>query len=233
LAVRIIETWKRLVGFKTVDDLKKVKGMRSMNIFKWLKGSSESKNKPYESPLSKISGNSSDNKLLKEIIAFYSLAKKKPYEPSIMHDWWEGELRGRTIAFQLWEGKLFVYVGEVVEITEIYLERVSQKNQLPPEDSPQRLDRIVGEGSVLASQFYLVAYPEGAFDYPQLRLPALKDGIPKFSAAVDQIMICENFKGLSFTSDSTATREGIDADLKIALNIVRALEEWSTQQHND
>ena len=88
------------MGFKTVDDLKKVKGMRSMNIFKWLKGSSESKNKPYESPLSKISGNSSDNKLLKEIIAFYSLAKKKPYEPSIMHDWWEGELRGRTVATQ-------------------------------------------------------------------------------------------------------------------------------------
>jgi hypothetical protein len=163
--------------------------------------------------------------LLDQLKAGFGLVKTTPSEPSILDDWWEGRLEGRVVAFQERPDGLMVHLGQIEEITEIYLARVGAGQPLPAEGSPQRLDRIVGRaGAALASQFCLAAHPPGEFDYPQLRLPALRDGIPRFSPSVQEILVYERCRGLSLITDQTATRESLEEDLTLAMAMLEELE---------
>lgn len=165
--------------------------------------------------------------IAQELIAAYGLKKATPYEPSIMQDWWEGSYGTMKLAVREQGRDLVVYLGDIVEVTDIYLVRVSTGEQVPPPESPQRIDRIVGqEGTALASQFVLAAYPEGNFDYPQLRLPELLHGLPRLSAPVHEVAIYENFRGLSLQARHPITRADFESDLRIASDIVRALCSW-------
>ena len=159
-----------------------------------------------------------------EIVATYRLKKARPYEPSLMLDWFEGSYGAVRFAVQEAGAKIVAYLGDVVEVTEIYLVRVPPGGTLPREGSPQRLDRIVGpEGAALASQFVLAAHPTGDFDYPQLRLPEVLHGIPRLSPHVLEVAIYENFRGLSFRTTRSITRPNFERDLEIASEIVAAL----------
>jgi hypothetical protein len=164
------------------------------------------------------------NPLLEELIRLYALVRKTPHEPGIMNDWWEGRADGETIAIQDRGDGIIVYAGDIVEVTGIYLVRIAPGSSGPAGNSPHRLDRIVGaQGAALASRFVLGAHPPGDFDHPQLRLPALRDGIPRLSPSVREISIYENDRGLSLQLDHTATRETAVADLDLALTMVRGL----------
>jgi hypothetical protein len=166
--------------------------------------------------------------LLEQLQAQYALEKAAPPPNSaLMDDWWEGTVDGRTIAFQAQGRETMLFAGEVVEITEIYLVRIdADAAEVPP---GTRLDRIVGaEGAVLAARFFLGAHPRGSFDYPQLRLPALRDGIARLSDSVRELSVFDNFRGLSLRLDERATPETVAADLGRALAMLAALEAGAT-----
>ena len=91
--------------------------------------------------------------------------------------------------------------------------------------SAPHLERIVGPGGkALASKFYLGALPQGQFDFPQPRLPALRDGIPRLSPSVQEVAIFESYRGMSLATDYTASVDTVAEDLKLALAMVEALE---------
>lgn len=164
------------------------------------------------------------NNFIPEIVSAYGLRRARPYEPSIGQDWWEGYYGTMRFAVQEHRGGIIVYVGDVVEVTEIYLGRIRDRSKLPPKDSPQRLDRIAGtDGAEIAALFVLLATPAVDFDYPQLRLPELHLGIPRLSRSVEEIAIYENFRGLFFILNQPISRSDFENDLRIASEIVRAL----------
>lgn len=175
---------------------------------------------------SKKSQGLKSHEFLDQLKKTYNLHQKAPSESSIMGDWWETRLAGRVLAFQERGKGLSVFVGEIEEITEIYLCRPGTDPAIPPAAVSQHLARIVGsEGAALADQFYLAAHPTGDFDYSVLRLPPLRDGIPQLSPSVREIAIYESFRGLSLLTDDTATVETIGADLKLALDMLKAMDD--------
>lgn len=166
----------------------------------------------------------SESPVFQEIISVHGLKKAKPYEPSLMQDWWKGSYGTLRLAVQEQGQVIVAYLGDIVEVTEIYLGRIQPGSKLPPESSPQRLDRIVGrEGAQLAAQFVLLAHPGGDFDYPQLRLPELLHGIPRLSPAVEVIGIYENFQGLFLRIKHPISLPDFENDLRIAAEMVKAL----------
>jgi len=172
------------------------------------------------------------NNFIQEIVSAYGLKKAQPYEPSLEQDWLEGYYGTMRFAVQEWGMDIHVYLGDVVEVTEIYLGRVPPGSTLPPAGSPQRLDRIVGtEGAEIANQFLLLAHPAGDFDYPQLRLPELLHGIPHFSPSVGEIAIYDNFRGLFLILKQPISRADFDNDLSIASGIVKAISSYSGNTH--
>jgi hypothetical protein len=163
--------------------------------------------------------------LLEQLKSVYALEEKTPYESSIMGEWWEGRIGDRSIAFQNRGRGLAVFVGKAEEISDIYLVRRSAGRPVPADASAAHIERIAGpEGKALASQFYLGALPQGRFDFPQLRLPALRDGIPQFSSSVQEVMLFESLLGLNLITDPTATLETMRADVKLALVMIEALD---------
>lgn len=164
--------------------------------------------------------------LFDQLQTIYRLEQRAPAESTcIMGNWWESQLEGRLLAFMEHRQGMAVFLGRVEEITEIYLSRLAPGQALPAAALRQHLARIVGaEGAALAEQFYLAAHPDGDFDYPELRLPPLRDGIPRLSASVREVAIYESFRGLSLITDETATVETIGTDLQLAVDMLKALE---------
>ncbi len=165
------------------------------------------------------------NALLEELAGYYQLYEERSHEDSIASssfpNWFAGTVSDCFLAMRD-HGFLEVYVGEVVEITEIYLGRVSLSNPLPKDGSPQRLDRIEGlAGSRLAREYFLWAYEEGA-DVPELRLPALRDGLARLSPSVFEAGFFPRGLQLSITSDE-ATLASVRADVVLAVAMVKAL----------
>jgi hypothetical protein len=121
---------------------------------------------------------------------------------------------------------LFLYLGEPVEITSIYLVRARSGESRALSATQQDLERIAGnECNGIAKHFRLGASPSGKFfDIPELRLPALCDGLPRLSPSVSEVMIFENLRGLALTLDESATIFSVEQDLPIAHAILDALE---------
>lgn len=157
------------------------------------------------------------------IVEAYGLEEAQAYDLSITFSWWEGVIEGTPFAIQEIGGRFQLYVGAIVEVTEIYLIRVGPQTPLPAEGSPGRLDRIAGKENPLARRFFLASYPTGDFDYPQLRVPGVGDGILSLSPTVREVAIRENFRGLSLEIDPPVSREHFDRDLQGAIGIVKAL----------
>lgn len=163
---------------------------------------------------------------LSSLIQRYSLEKKTLSDPSISGQWWEGLDGHRLLAFVERGKTLFLYLGEPVEITSIYLVRASSGEPRALGATQQDLERIAGsECNGIARHFRLGASPPGRlFDIPELRLPALCDGLPRLSASVREEMVFENLRGLALTLDDSATIFGVEQDLPIAHAILDALE---------
>jgi hypothetical protein len=164
--------------------------------------------------------------LLGALIERYGLKKSRPRESVLMVDWWEGRHKGRLIAFVEMGMKLAMYLGEAPGETEIYLVRAAPDDAPDLEATKKDIARICGgQGAALAASFRLAATPsEKLFDIPQLRLPALRDGVPRLSPSVLAVMINESMRGLSLLMAKGATQESVAADLEIAHALLSALE---------
>ena len=143
-----------------------------------------------------------------------------------MGDWWEGRHDARLIAFDERGGHLFLYLGEPAEVTEILLVTASPGESRALSATRRHIVRIAGtEGAALAARFRLGASPAGeVFDMPALRLSSLRDGLPRLSAAVHEVSIFDNMRGLVLTLDVTTSPETIAVDIEIALAVLRDLE---------
>jgi hypothetical protein len=82
------------------------------------------------------------------------------------------------------------------------------------------------------TEIYLVREASGAFalgagsemDFPELRLPALRQGLAALSASVKEFHIYENRAGVSLQLAPGATPETIERDLDTARAILKAVE---------
>jgi len=165
-----------------------------------------------------------DSELLEELAQAYGLTNKECGFDHMNNDpWWEGVMMGQMVALMSWGDMISLFVGEVEEITEVYLGRVGPDTPLPKEDSPQRLDRIVGEdGKALAQEFILLAYPKEEFDIPDLRIQTIRDSLPELSPAVSEVGFFTRGMQL-FINEKQATLKNVDADLKLAVKMVSAM----------
>lgn len=164
--------------------------------------------------------------LLGELIGRYGLKRTdSPEDAGLGGEWSEGRYEGRLIAFDERGRNLFLYLGEPAEVTEIYLVAASPGESQALADTRRQIERIGGaEGTALAARFRLGASPSGdRFDIPALRLPALREGLPRLSASVREVSIFDNLGGLALTLDDAATLDSIAADLDIAHAALRAL----------
>ena len=161
--------------------------------------------------------------LLEELKPAYTLAETEAPEP-LMGTWWQCAIGGWTVAFKDMAGLLGMFIGEVDECADPYLVRVPEPDDLPDEDSPQRLDRIVGaEGIAVAQQWVLGIFPEDdEIEYPQLRLASVREGLVHFSPAVAEVLFSQ--RGIELLMQAkVATLDTIAADLRLALRMVEAL----------
>jgi hypothetical protein len=138
--------------------------------------------------------------LLRALVERYGLERKKPPpESALSGTWWEQPPNDDLLlAFQDRGGEVAAFLGEPVEITEIYLVR---------------------EG---AGDFRLAAGNE--MDFPELRLPAVKAGLAKLTASVKDFQVFENRACVELLFDSTATPETVAQDLDTARAILKAVE---------
>ena len=146
--------------------------------------------------------------LLGALIERFGLQKKPCPEASLMGDWWEGKHEGRMLGFTGPGERLTLFLGVPAEVTEIYLVRATPGDAADLEATGRDIARIAGaEGAALAAAFRLGATPPGAlFDIPQLRLPALRDGVPRLSASVLEVQIYDTWKGLALKLGPGTTR---------------------------
>ena len=163
--------------------------------------------------------------LLTALIQRFGLQMKPCPDRSMMGDWWEGRHEGRVLGFRALGKWLALYLGAPAEITEIYLVRATPQDGADLEATKRDIARIAGpEGAALAAAFRLGATPpEALFDIPELRLPALRDGVPRLSAAVLDVQIYDTWQGLELKLGPGATVQTVEADLAIAHEVLTAV----------
>ena len=130
--------------------------------------------------------------LLGAVIERYGLEEQAPPpESALVGTWWEQPPNDDLLLAFLERGAdLVAFLGEPTEITEIYLLR---------------------DGS---GAFALGAGNE--MDFPELRLPAVKERLAKLSASVKEFALFETHDGLSLQFAPGATPETIEQDLETA-----------------
>lgn len=159
---------------------------------------------------------------LADIAKAYTLKEKEPYEESIGGTWWEGETGATRFAVQENSGRLFVHIGTIAEITEIYLGRATAQQPLPPAGSPARIDPFVGNHAA-ARQFSLQAHPQGTFDLPLLRKRGVADALVGLSPFVSEVMIYDNGQGVTLLMEGGFARADFDRDLAAGVALVKAI----------
>ncbi len=172
---------------------------------------------------------SKDKEVREWIWKNYTLTKKKSFVERIASsdspDWWEGKLNGRFIAFHDPDNPYHfeIFVGKIDKEPSVNLKRIYPSNPEPKKDFEQRLDRFVGEeGRELAKNFLLYTNAP-APDYPQLRIPQLRDALLKLSSSVYFVSIYN--KGVEIrVGKQQATPETIKVDVQLALSVVTTLE---------
>lgn len=161
---------------------------------------------------------------LADVVKAYQLQEKESYEPSLAGLWWEGVAGVTRFAVVEYGERLFVHIGTIAEITDIYLGRATADRPLPAEGSPGRIDRIVNNHPA-ARQFSLLAWPNGAFDLPRLRTPGVLDCLTRTSPAVAEVMIYDTYQGVTLVLRGTQSRADFDRDLEQGVGMVQALGE--------
>lgn len=142
--------------------------------------------------------------------------------------WQESDVDGMRVGFQAGDRFLIAHLGDFdadrEQRTELYLGTLSPSEEFPPGDSEQRIDRFLDEtGQPLARRFIL--YATGPSDYPQLRIPAVRDGLISLSDSILEVGVYED-GGMQLQFDtSKATAVSVADDVRHAVAMVRALDE--------
>lgn len=122
---------------------------------------------------------------------------KPPPESALSGTWWaQPPGNGLSLAFLARGADVVAFLGEPVEITEIYLARAP------------------------AGEFRLGAGSES--DFPQLRLPAVRAGLARLSAAVKEFQLFENHAGVALQFAAGASAEEVAQDLATARELLVA-----------
>jgi len=135
--------------------------------------------------------------LLGAVIERHKMEKAKPPTGSgLAGEWWEQPPDDDLLVAAMARGdKLVVFLGEPVEITDIYLVR---------EGAGFRL----GAGNEM--------------DFPELRRPAMREALARLSGAVEEVQVYETRDGLSLQFGAGATLEQVEADLAVARDVLNA-----------
>lgn len=145
-------------------------------------------------------------------------------ETEFLGRWWEGTERGRRFAFQPMGKGIAIFAGDfepdAEQISSVYLSQVDDAAPLPPDDSPRRLLRVLGdEGAELDARFILNATGGTC---PELRSTAVRSALIGLSDSVREVMLFES-AGVELVTDESATSESLRADLDRALELHGAL----------
>lgn len=182
---------------------------------------------------SKASGNASKNTeqskaLIGELKAQYGLIQKPtPAGSALSGLWWQGTVDtggGSTqVAFMASATGLATFIGTPQEISDIYLIRARSAKELPSHNHKSNLHHILGaEGMTISNTWYLGAHPDGAFDYPELRLEPVSKALRELSEGVSEIMIFPS--GIKMLMDvEKATDSTINSDLQHAQVIMNSV----------
>jgi len=137
--------------------------------------------------------------LLGQLVEHFELEKRMPPpESAILGEWWEQPPNDDLLlAVQQRGDKIVVFFGEPAEVTEIYLVRAGAAWRLAAGSEPQ---------------------------FPELRLPEVKEGLAKLSPWVEELQVFETREGVSMQYGPGATLATIEADLETAHRILHAVE---------
>ncbi|MDH4162200.1 MAG: hypothetical protein OEW15_05860 [Nitrospirota bacterium] len=193
-----------------------------MGFFDRFKGESAAGKKPHAPDQQAPPHSAAPRLSLADIAKAYGLKEKESYEPSIEGTWWEGETGVTRFAVMENRGRLFVHIGTIAEIAEIYLGRATAQRPLPPEGSPGRIAGIV-QGHGAGRQFCLLAYPQGTFDLPLLRQRGVADALVRLSPFVNEVMIYDNYQGATLLLEGGYARADFDRDLAAGVELVQAI----------
>ena len=139
--------------------------------------------------------------LLDALKSSHELQKKSPPpESSLMQVWWEGRHEGKTLAFMQWQAGTRLFLGEVVEVSSMYLWRAAPGEAFRPGFEPP------------------------AAGFPQMQIAGVGGGIARLSPSVRDVQLYENDRGLSLLLGAEATPESVASDLAVASDMLRALE---------
>lgn len=135
--------------------------------------------------------------LLGAMIERHRMEKAKPPAASgLTGEWWEQPPDDDLLVAAMARGdRLVVFLGEPAEVTDIYLVRDGAGFRL-------------GAGSDM--------------DFPELRRPAMREALARFSSAVEEVQVYDTREGVSLQFGAAATLEQVEADLAIAREVLIA-----------
>jgi hypothetical protein len=163
-----------------------------------------------------------------EVSALLKAFDLRERDTGFLGSWQEAAVDGSRVGFQLGDLFLIAHVGRFdadrEQLTELYLGTVCPSEEFPGEDSDQRIDRFLDDkGKPLARRFIL--YATGPVDYPQLRIPEVRDGLTALSRSILEVGLYEG-GGMQLQFDtSKATATSVESDVRQAVAMVRALDE--------
>lgn len=138
--------------------------------------------------------------------------------------WREGVFKGQRVGFIEGGGVLRIEAGvtdpDQEHITDLYLGRVGPNRPLPNPDSPRRLDPYVGsEGAALIPRYILNAT---GGDYPELRIPAVREGLMRLSRFVEEVQFYESgAMGLRLSAEGLE-KETVERDVAVLIDLMSA-----------
>lgn len=138
--------------------------------------------------------------------------------------WREGRFQGQRVGFIEGGGVLRIEAGVVdpdqEHITDLYLSQVGPKEPLPSPDSPRRLDSYVGSNGAALIPRYILNATGG--DYPELRTPAVQEGLLRLSRFVEEVQFYESgAMGLRLRAEGL-DKKTVESDVSILIGLLAA-----------
>lgn len=138
--------------------------------------------------------------------------------------WREGQFQGQRVGFIEGGGILRIEAGVIdpdqEHITDLYLSQVGPKEPLPSPDSPRRLDSYVGsDGAALIPRYILNAT---GGNYPELRIPAVREGLLRLSRFVEEVQFYESgAMGLRLRAEGL-DKKTVESDVAVLIGLLAA-----------
>lgn len=110
-------------------------------------------------------------------------------------------MRQRRLAVQRHGERLMVFVGQVVEVTEVYLVRAEP-------GAPWRHAAVPPDGTA----------------FPEMKVAAVQAGLAALSPSIVEVMLFDNRRGLELVVHTPASRSSLLRDIDTAVDMLIGLE---------